>query len=315
MKIVVLDSATLGADIDLSVLAACGELVAYPSTAPNEVAARLADADVAVINKIRINQETLPCPTALKLICVTATGFDNIDLDFCRANGIAVSNVVGYSTDSVAQVTLAMALSLFLHLPAYREQVADGRYTEGSVANSLVPVYHELAGKTWGVVGLGHIGKRVAELARAFGCRVIAFKRTPDPDFECCSLEELCRRSDVISVHLPLSEQTRAIIGEKEIALMKREAILINVARGAVVDEAALARAVADRTIGGIGVDVYSCEPMPKSHPFYAIRSFENVLLTPHMAWGAKEARDRCIAEVVENITAFFDGKERNRVD
>lgn len=315
MKIVVLDSATLGADIDLSPLAAHGELTVYQSTAPDEVAARLADADVAVLNKIKINKTTLPCPVALKLICVTATGFDNIDLGFCRERGIAVSNVVGYSTQSVAQVTLGMALSLFLHLPAYREQVAGGAYTEGGVANSLVPVYHELAGKTWGVVGLGHIGRRVAELAHAFGCRVIAFKRTPDPDFECCSLEQLCRESDIISVHLPLSPSTRGILSAREISLMKRDAILINVARGAVVDEAALASAVKEKRIGGIGIDVYSAEPLAVDHPLYELRHLDNVLLTPHMAWGAKEARDRCITEIAQNIAAFLAKEPRNRVD
>ncbi len=315
MKIVVLDSATLGADIDLSPLAAHGELTVYQSTAPDEVATRLADADVAVLNKIKINKATLPCPVALKLICVTATGFDNIDLGFCRERGIAVCNVVGYSTQSVAQVTLGMALSLFLHLPAYREQVAGGAYTAGGVANSLVPVYHELAGKTWGIVGLGHIGKRVAELAHAFGCRVIAFKRTPDPDFECCSLEQLCRESDIISVHLPLSPSTRGILSAREISLMKRDAILINVARGAVVDEAALASAVKEKRIGGIGIDVYSAEPLSTDHPFYEIRRLENVLLTPHMAWGAKEARDRCIAEIAQNIAAFLAKEPRNRID
>ena len=315
MKIVVLDSATLGADIDLSPLAAHGELTVYQSTTPDEVATRLADADVAVLNKIKINKATLPYPVALKLICVTATGFDNIDLGFCRERGIAVCNVVGYSTQSVAQVTLGMALSLFLHLPAYREQVAGGAYTAGDVANSLVPVYHELAGKTWGVVGLGHIGKRVAELAHAFGCRVIAFKRTPDPDFECCSLEQLCRESDIISVHLPLSPSTRGILSAREISLMKRDAILINVARGAVVDEAALASAVKEKRIGGIGIDVYSAEPLAVDHPLYELRHLDNVLLTPHMAWGAKEARDRCIAEIAQNIAAFLAQEPRNRID
>ena len=315
MKIVVLDAATLGADIDLSPLKACGALTVYQNTSLDEVEARLDGADVAVPNKIKINNETLGANTSLRLVCVTATGFDNIDLSVCRARGIAVSNVVGYSTDSVAQVTLTMALSLYVRLPEYCKQVRDGGYTARGVANSLTPVYHELCGKTWGVVGLGNIGGRVATIARAFGCRVLAYKKTPVPDYECVDMETLCREADIISVHLPLSEQTRGIIGERELSLMKREAIVVNVARGAVIDEAALARAVAEGRIGGIGIDVYSKEPLPVDHPLYAVKDLPNVCLTPHMAWGAFEARARCVSEVAENIEAFVRGERRNRLD
>lgn len=315
MKIAVLDAATLGADIDLSPLAALGEVIAYDSTAPDEVALRLADADVAVVNKIKMNEATLGNSPHISQICVTATGFDNIDLAYCRAHGIAVCNVVGYSTDSVAQITVAMALSLFSHLPAHAETVRSGAYTAGGVANCLVPTYHELAGKTWGIVGYGNIGRRVGLVAAAFGCRVIATKRTPCDGVTCVSLDTLCREADIISVHLPLSPQTKGIIGARELSLMKPDAILINVARGAVVDEDALAAAVLGGKLGGIGIDVYSTEPLSESHPLYALRERENVLLTPHMAWGAIEARARCVAEVAANIAAFFGGERRNRLD
>ena len=315
MKIVLLDAATLGEDIDLSVFSSLGEVTVYPATAPHEVKERLAGADVAVVNKIKMNAETLGDDPSVRLICVTATGYDNIDLDFCRTHGIAATNVVGYSTDSVAQITVAMALSLLSHLPAHAATVRSGAYTAGGVANCLQPTYHELAGKTWGIVGFGNIGRRVAAVANAFGCRVIAFKRTPAEGVACVDLDTLCRESDIISVHLPLSAGTRGIIGEYELSLMKKDAILINVARGAVVDEAALARAVAEDRLGGIGVDVYSVEPMPLDHPFYALRERENVLLTPHMAWGAVEARERCLAEVAENIHVFLAGLRRNRLD
>lgn len=315
MKIAVLDAGTLGADIDLSPLAALGELTAYNSTAPDEVAHRLSDADVAVVNKIKMNEETLGNTPHISLICVTATGFDNIDLAYCRAHGIAVCNVVGYSTDSVAQITVAMALSLLSHLPAHAETVRSGAYTAGGVANCLVPTYHELAGKTWGIVGYGNIGRRVGAVAAAFGCRVIATKRTPCDGVTCVLLDTLCREADIISVHLPLSPQTAGIIGARELSLMKPDAILINVARGAVVDEAALAEAVQAGRLGGVGIDVYSTEPMPEAHPLYALRDRANLLLTPHMAWGAIEARARCVAEVAANIAAFFGGERRNRLD
>lgn len=315
MKIVVGDAATLGTDLDLSHLCALGKVEIYPTTAPHEIATRFAGADVAVINKLRINRDMLGDHPTLKLVAECATGFDNIDLDYCRAHGIAVANVKGYSTHSVAQLTLAMALSLATNLPDFRACVASGSYTDAGVANRLEPFFHELYGKTWGVVGAGNIGAQVAAVARAMGCRVIGFSRTPKPDIEQLSLDELCRISDVISVHLPLCNETRGIIGEKQIALMKRNAIFINVARGAVTDEQALADAITEGRLGGLGVDVYSVEPFPASHPFYPIRNHPRVCFTPHMAWGAVEARERCLFEVAENIRAFTCGERRNRLD
>lgn len=315
MRIVVGDAATLGADLDLSPLSALGEVSVYAATAPGEMRARFDGADVAVINKLRINRETLGDAPTLKLVCLCATGYDNVDLAFCRAHGIAVCNVVGYSTDSVAQLTLAMALSLATNLHAFRAHVAGGAYTEGGVANCLTPVFHELRGKTFGIVGMGNIGAQVARVARALGCRVLGFSRTPKPEVENVTLDTLLRESDVVSLHLPLTEQTRGMIGADEIAKMKKGAILINVARGAVTDEAALAEAILSGHLGGLGVDVYSTEPFPPEHPFFAIRSLPNVCLTPHMAWGACEARERCLAEVVQNIRAFAAGERRSRVD
>ena len=315
MKIVVADAATLGTDLDLSHLSALGEVEIHPTTAPSDIAARFAGADVAVINQLRMNRETLGENPTLRRIAECATGFDNIDLAYCREKGIAVANVKAYSTHSVAQLTLSMVLSLATNLPDFRACVADGSYTAGGIANRLTPVFHELYGKTWGIVGAGNIGAQVAAVARAMGCHVIGFSRTPKENIEQVGLAELCRRADVISVHLPLSEQTRGIIGEKEIALMKKDVILVNVSRGAVTDEQALADAIRQERIGGLGVDVYSTEPFPESHPFYPIRNHPRTCFTPHMAWGAKEARERCLAEVAKNIKAFAGGERRNRVD
>lgn len=314
MKIVVLDADTLGRDLDLSPLSDCGEVQIYGGTSPDQITERLDGADAVLVNKVKLNSVTLAGNVSLRLICVAATGYDNIDIPYCRERGIAVCNVVGYSTDSVAQLTVAMALSLCTHIPEYTASVSDGRYTSGGVANRLTPVYHELSGKTWGIVGYGNIGKKVAEIARAFGCRVLAYKRHPDAP-ECVDLQTLLRESDIISLHTPLNAESRGMIGKAELALTDKKPIIINVARGAVWDESAVAEALTDGTVSGIGCDVYSTEPFPAEHPFFAIKDLPNVCLTPHMAWGSYEARCRCLSEIVKNIEAFKNGEIRSRVD
>lgn len=315
MKILLLDAATLGEGLDYSALEALGEVVSYNNTSAEEVADRIIDADIVLINKFKITEATLKNANALKLICVFATGYDNIDLAACKSRGIAVCNVKGYSTHSVAQLTVLLALSLMNRISEYTEFVADGRYSASNAANYLEPVYRELYGKTWGIIGAGAIGGQVAKVAEAFGCRVLAYKRTPSEEFECVPLKTLLSESDVVSLHTPLNDGTRGLIGEKELDIMKNDAILVNVARGAVTDEAAVAKAIAEKKIGGFATDVYSAEPFPKEHPFFAIRNYKNVILTPHMAWGAIEARKRCLDEIVMNIESFLNGEKRNRVD
>ena len=315
MNIVVLDAATLGQDLDLSIFEKYGKLTVYSSTSAEEIGAHLADADVALLNKIKLGEPQLKNAKRLKLICVAATGFDNIDLSYCRANGIAVCNVVGYSTQSVAQVTLAMALSLVTHLPEYTETVRSGEYTKSGVANRLVPVYHEIAGKTWGIIGFGNIGRQVGVVAQAMGCRVLVNKRTPIEGWECVDLERICRESDIISIHTPLNDFTRNLIDDAHIRMMKPSAVVINVARGAVTDEAALTEAIVQGRLGALGIDVYTQEPFSEDHPFQRIRHLPNVCLTPHMAWGGYETRVRLLNEMAQNIEVFLRGERRNRVD
>lgn len=314
MKIVFLDASTLGADIDLSLYKKYGELTVYQSTAQEEFADHVADSDVVIINKLKVGRHNLPACPSVKLICVTATGYDNIDTEYCKEKGIAVCNVVGYSTQNVAQLTVAMVLSLISHLGEYNRSVADGTYSRGTVANILTPVYHEIYGKTWGIVGYGNIGKQVAAVAKALGCKVIVHKRTEIEGEECVDIDTLCKESDIISVHTPLNDGTRGLISRERIAMMKNDAIFINVARGAVVDEIALTDAVLNDKIGGIGVDVYSKEPFPTDHPYASIAGRDNVIFTPHMAWGSYEARVRCCDEIALNIEAFLAGERRNRV-
>ncbi len=314
MRIVLLDTATLGKDIDLSPITALGEATVYASTRPEEVADRLRDAEVAVLNKIKLNESNLSGAKQLRLICVTATGYDNIDIEYCRTRGIAVCNVPGYSTDSVAQITLAMALTLSSHLNEYTAFVNDGGYTVSGVANRLIPVYHEFSAMTWGILGGGAIASRVAELASAFGAKVLICRRQKEERYEQVDFDELCRRADILSLHVPLNDETRGILSAERIATMKKDAIVINVARGAVADEEALVRAMEEGRLGGIGIDVYTKEPFDASHPYNRILGRSNVCLTPHMAWGSFEARTRCVDVVAKNIVGFETKENRNRI-
>ncbi len=313
MKIAILDAATLGEDINLEPIRNVGQTLEYLTTPPEEVFQRLENADVAVVNKVKLNAGNL-AGTSVKLICVAATGYDNIDTEFCKANGIALCNVPGYSTDNVAQLTLAMALSLVTHLPEYNEYVSCGAYSASGVANKLTPVYHEISSMTWGVVGGGGIGGKVAQVAEAMGCKVLMCRQKPDDRYEQVSIDELCRRADIISLHVPLNDSTRGMISRERIGTMKKNVIVINVARGAVTDEEALTVAIENNQIAGLGVDVYSVEPFPQNHPFTRILGRSNVCFTPHMAWGSNEARNRCVREMAENMKTFFAGGVRNRI-
>ncbi len=314
MKIVILDSATLGEDIDLSPIYALGEVDDRSATPAQEVGCAVRDANVIVVNKIKLSGENLSDARELRLICVTATGYDNIDIEYCRRRGIALCNVPAYSTDSVATLTAAMALSLCTHLNEYTSFVNSGEYSASGVANRLTPVYHEMSSLTWGVVGGGAIGSRVARIASALGCSVLMCRRRQDERYENADIDRLCRESDIISLHVPLTESTRCLIDRRRISEMKKGAVLINTARGAVVDEEALTEAIEGGRLGGIGIDVYTAEPFGEGHPYFRILGRPNVILTPHMAWGAAEARARCVSVIAQNISSFFEGRELNRI-
>ncbi len=315
MKIVILDAATLGDDISLSSIQALGDCSIYKTTPDTDIAERVTDAEIIITNKKKLGEKNLADAKALKLICVSATGFDNIDIDYCKKRGIAVCNVVGYSSHSVSQLTTAMVLSLSVNLSQYTKFVTDGGYTKSGVANKLTPVYHELFGKVWGIIGYGNIGKEVASVAKALGCTVIVNKKSPVQGVDCVDLDTLCKRADIITIHTPLTDETRAMINKDHLALMKKSVILVNSARGAVTDEGAICDAVLNGEIGAFGTDVYSVEPFDDTHPFNKIMHLPNVCLTPHMAWGSYEARCRCIDEIAKNITAFKSGEVRNRID
>lgn len=314
MKITVLDVDTLGDDLDLSVINSLGEVEVYNLTLQDEVIDRITESEVLILNKVKLNENNLPYAKKLKLICITATGFDNVDISYCSEHNIAVCNVVGYSTESVVQLTMSMAFALCTNLMSFNNYVHSGDYTKSGIFNHLKPVFNEMFGKTWGVVGLGNIGVRVARMARELGCNVLAYKRNPVDEFECCDIDTLCKKSDIITLHTPLNEQTMHLINEKRLGSMKDGVVLVNVARGAVVDEEAVVKAVESGKIGGLGVDVYSTEPMLADSPYQRILGRENVILTPHMAWGAIEARQRCIDEIALNIKSFVNDEKRCRV-
>ncbi len=313
MTIAILDRATLGSDIDLSPLRALGETYEYPSTKPEEMTDHIKDAEVIVVNKIKCNATTLDNSKNLKLICVAATGYDNVDLEYCKSRGIGLCNVPGYSTDSVAQVSVSMAMSLATHLSEYKSVVASGQYTKSGLANCLKPVFHEMSALKWGVVGGGGIGGKVAEIAKAIGCDVVVCRRKQEGDFPLADIDTVCRECDIISLHVPLTDATRNMLNRERVHTMKQGAIVVNTARGAVCDEKALADAAKNGKIL-LGCDVYSIEPFGEDHPFYEIKELDNVLLTPHMAWGAFESRTRCVKIISENIKLFFDGNPQNRI-
>lgn len=314
MKISILDALTLGHDVTFEMFDKFGDVHIYDKTVPENVSRILENTEIAIVNKIKLNETNLKSAKKLKLICVTATGYDNIDTEYCKSRGIGVCNVCGYSTDSVAQVTVAVALSLVTGLMRFDKYVKDGSYTKSGLQNCLTPVFHEISGMTWGIVGMGNIGRKTALSASAIGANILAYGRTQRGGFEYTDIDDLCRRSDIISVHLPLNDETRGIISRERIAMMKKTAVLVNVARGAVIDESAAAEAVKNGKIGGLGVDVYSAEPMSKDSPYQAVLGCENVIFTPHMAWGAYEARMRCLNEIAKNIDSYIAGERRNRI-
>ncbi|MFO7858944.1 MAG: 2-hydroxyacid dehydrogenase [Ectothiorhodospiraceae bacterium] len=316
MRAVFLDRETLDrGDLDLAELeATVDELVSYQRTAREEVVERLAGAGVAVINKVPMDAETIRRLPDLKLICVAATGVDNVDVAACRDAGVAVANCRGYGTDSVAQHTLALMLALATRLPDYQRAVAAGDWERSPQFCLLDYPIVELAGRTLGIVGLGTLGGRVAALAEALGMTVrVAARPGAEPTPDRVPLAELLPMVDVLSLHCPLTDATRGLIGERELALMQSHAFLINTARGGLVDEQALADALRAGAIGGAGFDVLTREPPRDGNPLLA-PDIPNLVLTPHSAWGSYEARARMVAQLAANIRGLTRGESVRRV-
>jgi len=313
---VMLDFATLDRDdLSLGAFADLGaDWVRYPATTPDQTADRIADAVWVVTNKVVLTRELMRQTPALKLICIAATGTNNVDLVAARELGIAVTHVAGYSTPSVVQHLFALLLALTTRLPEVQGAVASGAWGRSSQFCLLDFPFREVAGKRMGIVGYGALGAAVAGVAKAFGMEVLIAQRPGGPAQEGrVPLPILLPQVDVLSLHCPLTDQTRGLIGPAELALMKPDALLLNTARGGIVDEAALAEALRARRLGGAGIDVLAVEPPGADSPLLQ-PGIPNLIVTPHVAWASREARQRLIDEVAENIRAFQSGVHRNRV-
>lgn len=313
MKIVFLDAKTIGEDIDLSGFDALGEVVKYGFSTTEEARERSKDADVLILNKVQVNEQTIGEADHLKLVCVTATGTNNLDKEYLDKRGIAWRNVAGYSTESVAQHTFAMLFYLLEKLPYYDDYVKSEKYVNDVSFTHFAKAFHELSGMTYGIIGLGNIGRRVADIAKAFGCHVIYYStsgRNSQPGYERVSFDELLEQSDIVSIHAPLDENTLGLMNKEAFAKMKNSAILLNVGRGPIINEADLAEALNNKTIAAAGLDVLSVEPMQEDNPLRGIKDSELLLITPHIAWAGVEARNRLMGIILGQIKEFFKAHE-----
>ncbi len=304
MKLVFLDAATMG-NVSFEPFEQLGEFTKYDNSTHEEAIERVKDVDVILHNKVNINKEVIDAAKNLKLICIAATGVNNIDVEYAQSKGIYVRNVAGYSTDSVVQVTFMHILSLVGGSQFFDQSVKNGSYSRSGMFTDPNWNWNELTGKTIGIIGLGNIGKRVAKIAEAFDMEVCYYSTSGTShckDYPCLPLEELLALSDIVSIHAPLNDNTRHLITKDHLALMKPTAYLINVGRGAIVVEEDLAEAVDNGVIAGAGIDVFAQEPIPLEHPYLHMKHPERILLSPHIAWASVEARNRLIGLMAENI-------------
>lgn len=318
MKIVVTERNSVGLDIDVSCFEKYGEVTYYPNTLAGNTAERVKDADIIIANKAPLNESTLKDAPNVKLICLFATGFDNVDISYCKSRGIKVANVVNYCTPAVAQHTVLLALCLMEKLAFYDDYVKSGTYSAQDRFSNFDRPFGELEGKTWGIVGMGTIGHKVAALAEAFGCKVIFYSasgKSTCTDYPKVDFDTLLAESDILSLHCPLSDRTRNLIDKEALSKMKKTAVLINVARGPVVNGQDLYDALMADEIAAAGLDVLEKEPMEKTNPLGQIKDSTKLIITPHMSWASTEARIRLVDEVCRNIEAFIDGKDRNVVN
>lgn len=309
MKIVFLDVKTIGEDIDLSGYDRLGEVVKYPFSTPAQVPGRIADADVIVLNKVRIDAETIGEAPRMKLVCVTATGTNNLDKEYLNSRNIAWRNVNGYSTESVAQHTFSMLFYLLEKLRYYDDYVKDGRYACDTSFTHFEEHFYELKNKTWGIIGLGNIGRRVASIAEAFGSHVIYTSpsgSTPQEGYYQTDMDTLLSTSDIISVHAPLNEYTENLLDAAAFKKMKNSCIFLNLGRGPIVVEQDLAEAIEQKEIAAAGLDVLCEEPMSPDNPLLRIQDSRRLLITPHIAWASVEARTRLMEIVLGQIKDFF---------
>lgn len=309
MKIVLLDTATLGDVSFEDYLSNCGQLTGYDETSPEQAAERIRDADIVITNKVAIGVKELEQASSLKLICIAATGMDHVDVAAAEERGIAVKNVKGYSTPSVAQHTFAMLFYLISSLPYYDNYVKSGKYAEESIFTHHGKPFNELGSSVMGIIGMGAIGQQVAQIATVFGAEVIYHStsgKNTDQPYEQVDLDTLCQKSDIISVHAPLNKQTRNLMTAETFRKMKRTAVLLNTGRGGIINEEDLAVALDDEEIARAGIDVFEKEPISENHPLLNIKKKDHLLLTPHIAWAGRQSRQRLMEGIRRNILDFL---------
>lgn len=307
MKITFLDAYSVG-NADLSAFKYLGEFVAYETTEYNQVVERCLEADVVITNKVKLMKAELKQLPNLKLVCIAATGMNNVDLETAEKLGITVRNVANYSTDSVAEHTFSMVLNLLHHSRYYDDYVKWGSYSESGLFTQLARPFSELKGKKWGIIGMGTIGKRVAEIATVFGAEVLYYStsgKNLEAGYPHATLEALLQTCQIVSIHAPLYEKTQGLLNYEKLCLMRSDAILINVGRGGIVNEDDLAKALRENKLACAGVDVYAQEPPLRDNPLLAKDIQEKVLFTPHIAWASQEARQRLVDKMVEQIKAL----------
>lgn len=309
MKLVFLDTKTIGEDIDLSAYDALGEVVKYGFSTLEEIPERVKDADVLIVNKIAINEQTIGTAKNLKLVCVTATGTNNLDKEYLKKRGIAWRNVAGYSTESVTQHTFALLFYLLEKIRYYDDYVKNEKYINDTVFTHFAEHFNEVNGKTWGIIGLGTIGRRVADIAKAFGARVIYYSASGSPaqeGYEQVDFEMLLATSDIVSVHAPLNEYTKDLMDREAFAKMKKTAIFLNLGRGPIVVEQDLYEALETGEIAAAGLDVLCEEPMSETNPLAKIKDSKKLIITPHIAWASVEARNRLMQIIAGQIREFL---------
>lgn len=309
MKLVFLDTKTIGEDIDLSAYDALGEVVKYGFSTLEEIPERVKDADVLIVNKIAINEQTIGTAKNLKLVCVTATGTNNLDKEYLKKRGIAWRNVAGYSTESVTQHTFALLFYLLEKIRYYDDYVKNEKYINDTVFTHFAEHFNEVNGKTWGIIGLGTIGRRVADIAKAFGTRVIYYSASGSPaqeGYEQVDFETLLATSDIVSVHAPLNEYTKDLMDREAFAKMKKTAIFLNLGRGPIVVEQDLYEALETGEIAAAGLDVLCEEPMSETNPLAKIKDSKKLIITPHIAWASVEARNRLMQIIAGQIREFL---------
>jgi glycerate dehydrogenase len=312
VKIVILDAKTLGDDLDLSPLNAFGEVKAYQTTSSSQTASRIQDADIVISNKVVINATMMDNTTHLKLICIAATGMNNVDLDHAKEKGIAVKNVAGYSTQSVVQHTFAMAFYLIEKMAYYDTVVKSGAWSETGLFTDVSKPFFEIAGKKWGLIGLGSIGSAVAKIATAFGAEVYYYStsgKNHSQPYSRVKLEELLENCDIISIHAPLNEKTENLLSASNLGLLKEKAVLLNLGRGSIINEADLAGELDKREIYA-GLDVLTPEPIAADNPLMHIKHKDRLLITPHIAWASIESRQKLLAGIVKNIEHYIKGEK-----